>query len=214
MNKISATINRYKGVDIDPDKLPDDTAVFQAQLQQAIPEWQAGGLRVVWLKLPIVKASLIPVATAVGFRFHHRSESHHDSQYVMLTYALQPNAFVPPHATHYIGAGGVVLNEKRELLVITERNHVENGHLRYYKLPGGALDQGEDLTTAVQREVLEETGINTTFDALVCFRHWHKYRFGKADILIRCPPQLELVITSHYSILDQTNTSCHLLVNV
>ena len=45
---------------------------------------------------------------------------------------------------------------------------------------------GEHLTDAVVREVLEETGVHTHFDALVCFRHWHGYRYGKSDIYFVC----------------------------
>ena len=36
------------------------------------------------------------------------------------------------------------------------------------------------------REVLEETGVRARFDALVCFRHWHGYRYGKSDIYFVC----------------------------
>jgi 8-oxo-dGTP pyrophosphatase MutT (NUDIX family) len=35
---------------------------------------------------------------------------------------------------------------------------------------------------AVLREVEEETGVRARFEALVCFRHWHGYRYGKSDI--------------------------------
>ena len=34
--------------------------------------------------------------------------------------------------------------------------------------------------------MLEETGVKTEFDALVCFRHWHGYRYGKSDIYFVC----------------------------
>jgi 8-oxo-dGTP pyrophosphatase MutT (NUDIX family) len=79
----------------------------------------------------------------------------------------------------------VVLNERRELLVVWERTHRTNRR-RYYKLPGGALRQGEHIVDAVIREVREETGILTQFEALVCFRHWHGYRYGKSDIYFVC----------------------------
>jgi 8-oxo-dGTP pyrophosphatase MutT (NUDIX family) len=36
------------------------------------------------------------------------------------------------------------------------------------------------------REVFEETGVRTRFDGLVCFRHWHGYRYGKSDIYFVC----------------------------
>ena len=42
------------------------------------------------------------------------------------------------------------------------------------------------MADAVVREVLEETGVQTRFDALVCFRHWHGYRYGKSDIYFVC----------------------------
>ena len=32
------------------------------------------------------------------------------------------------------------------------------------------------------REILEETGIQTTFESMVCFRHKQEYRFDMADI--------------------------------
>jgi 8-oxo-dGTP pyrophosphatase MutT (NUDIX family) len=79
----------------------------------------------------------------------------------------------------------VVLNEENELLVVWERAHSRNSR-RYYKLPGGALHQGEHLVDGVIREVREETGIETKFESLVCFRHWHGYRFDKSDIYFVC----------------------------
>jgi 8-oxo-dGTP pyrophosphatase MutT (NUDIX family) len=92
---------------------------------------------------------------------------------------LQPDAHIPPYATHYVGAGGVVLDPERRLLVVTERHHRRR---RHYKLPGGALHPGEHIADAVIREVEEETGIRTKFVHLACFRHWHGYRYDKSDI--------------------------------
>ena len=45
---------------------------------------------------------------------------------------------------------------------------------------------GEHLVDAVLREVLEETGVQAKFESLVCFRHWHGYRYGKSDIYFVC----------------------------
>lgn len=45
---------------------------------------------------------------------------------------------------------------------------------------------GEHLAEAVVREVLEETGVESQFESLVCFRHWHGYRYGKSDIYFVC----------------------------
>ena len=57
---------------------------------------------------------------------------------------------------------------------------------RSYKLPGGALLEGEDLEEGVVREVLEETGVRTRFEAVVCLRNLHDYRYGKSDIYFVC----------------------------
>jgi 8-oxo-dGTP pyrophosphatase MutT (NUDIX family) len=103
----------------------------------------------------------------------------------MLVNRIQPDAVVPFHATHYIGAGGLVLNSRQELLVVVERVH-RNRQPNYYKLPGGALLPGEHLVAAVVRAVREETGVETRFRELVGFRHWHGYRFGKSDIYFIC----------------------------
>jgi len=39
---------------------------------------------------------------------------------------------------------------------------------------------------AAVREVKEETGIETEFDSIVAFRHWHKANFGCSDVYIVC----------------------------
>lgn len=174
------TTNPFGGIILDPAALPDTPDVFTAQLRDALAEWTAQGFKVVWLEIPITRAVLIHVATVAGFSFHHTGNG-----YLMLTYQLEPDAFIPPYATHYIGAGGVVFNAKQELLVVWEKVHRMRNH-RYYKLPGGALYPGEHVVDGVIREVLEETGIRTQFESLMCFRHWHGYRFGKSDIYFIC----------------------------
>ncbi len=79
----------------------------------------------------------------------------------------------------------MVLNTRRELLVVNEL-HRRDLSRPYYKLPGGALQPGEHLVNAVTREVLEETGVRARFESLVCFRHWHGYRWKKSDIYFIC----------------------------
>ena len=69
--------------------------------------------------------------------------------------------------------------------MVSER-HRRRGRGPAYKLPGGALLPGEHLADGVVREVLEETGVRTRFEALVCFRHWHGYRYDKSDIYFVC----------------------------
>lgn len=180
MALLQHTVNPFNGVVITAGELPADREEFAARLAHSLAEWSRRGHALVWLELPITHADLIPAATAQGFRFHHSTE-----ESLTLTYRLQPEALIPGFATHFIGAGGVVLTEDRELLVVNER-HRRDKSRPYWKLPGGALQPGEHLAEAVLREVMEETGVRAEFDALVCFRHWHNYRFGKSDIYFVC----------------------------
>ena len=181
METLEFSTNPFGGVTVDPLGLPEDPQRFRTQLAHSIDQWTADGYKVAWVELPITRAALIPVAVEAGFEFHHSGET-----YLMMTFPLVEGAFVPPYATHYIGVGAVVLSDARELLVVSERYRMGGGRGPGYKLPGGALQPGEHLVDAVVREVGEETGIKVRFDYLVCFRHWHGYRYGKSDIYFVC----------------------------
>lgn len=180
IGQLTYRVNAFKSVVVSPDSLPESAATFGPALQVALNHWRERALTMVWLEIPSEEASLIPAATALGFTFHHCEPA-----YLMLTYRLKEDAFIPPYATHYAGVGGVVLNRHRELLVVVEKADRER-RPNYYKLPGGALHAGEHIVSAAIREVLEETGVETEFKRLVCIRHWHNYRYGKSDLYFVC----------------------------
>ena len=172
--------NPFGGVVTDPERLPDDPRRFSQTLQESLETWRSAGVLVVWLEVPIGKAALVPVAVDAGFSYHHAGDD-----YLLLTLPLREGSHIPPYASHYIGAGGVVLDNNNELLVVREK-YGFGDRPPTLKLPGGALRSGEHLADAVVREVLEETGVATRFEAVVCFRHWHGYRHGKSDIYFVC----------------------------
>lgn len=191
MDLLEHQVNPFNGIVIAPDALPADPATFGARLRLSVDHWTQRGHPLIWLEIPIHRAALVAEATAQGFTFHHTTEAA-----LTLTYRIHPNALIPTYATHYIGAGGVVINAQRELLVVSER-HRRDPSRPHWKLPGGALHPGEHLAEAVAREVLEETGVQAQFQALICFRHWHGYRWGKSDIYFVCrltPISEEIVI--------------------
>lgn len=169
----------FGGIIVDRESLPSDVEEFTQRLRHSLEAWSTDGKRLVWVDVPRALATHIPVVVSEDFVFHHADEDH-----VMLVRRLVDDAFVPMHATHYIGVGGVVINDRNELLVVCERHR--RSAQPYYKLPGGALQPGEHLVDAVLREVLEETGVQAKFESLVCFRHWHGYRYGKSDIYFVC----------------------------
>ncbi len=180
MPVLESSENPFGGVIVDPGGLQADPRSFASDLRESLDSWRSD-YRVVWLEIPIALSALIPVAVEAGFAFHHSGED-----YLMLTHRLDPGAFIPSYASHYIGAGGVTLNSRRELLVVSEKYHRAGSNPPRYKLPGGALKEGEHLVEGVMREVQEETGVQTEFESLVCFRHWHGYRYGKSDIYFVC----------------------------
>jgi 8-oxo-dGTP diphosphatase len=62
--------------------------------------------------------------------------------------------------THSVSVAGVVIDETEQVLVIQRR---DNGH---WEPPGGVLELGETFEQGVQREVLEETGVQVSVEAL------------------------------------------------
>ncbi|MFZ4656102.1 MAG: NUDIX domain-containing protein [Caldilineaceae bacterium] len=180
MSALEHTVNNFGGVMINPAALPATLDAFQDALQASLALWSQDDLKLVWLEVPVAKVAFLPYAVEQGFFFHHST-----AEQSTLVYRLQPDAFVPPYSSHYIGVGGVVVNERNELLVVCEKYHRVD-RPKFYKLPGGLVDKDEHLADAVVREVWEETGVRAKFDALICFRHWHGARFGKSDIYFIC----------------------------
>jgi len=82
-----------------------------------------------------------------------------DSRVRFLTKRLEEDALIPEYATHYIGAGGVVLNENRELLVVSELHR--RSESPYYKLPGGALHPGEHTDVSIEQLPPTEITLST-----------------------------------------------------
>ncbi|KAK6265125.1 hypothetical protein SCA6_020559 [Theobroma cacao] len=63
---------------------------------------------------------------------------------------------LPANASHRIGIGVFVMNEKREVLVVQENTGRFRG-TGVWKFPTGVVNEGGDLCTAAVREVKEET---------------------------------------------------------
>ncbi|GJN38888.1 hypothetical protein PR202_gb27969 [Eleusine coracana subsp. coracana] len=134
---------------------PMDPQVFSASLKASLAKWKEQGIRGVWIKLPINLANLIQPAVEEGFWYHHAEET-----YLMLTYWLPNTAHtLPVNATHRVGVGAFVMNDKRE---------------------------GEDINIGVVREVKEETGIDAEFVEVLAFRQSHKAFFDKSDLFFVC----------------------------
>ena len=120
----------------------------------------------------------------LGFQYHHAEGG---AATLLLWLPKDESSKVPLFATHHLGVGGLVLNADTEsehfnkVLVVKE-----HGTNMKWKLPGGLADLGEDIGQAVEREVEEETNIQSKFHSVLTIRHQHQAQFGRSDIYLIC----------------------------
>lgn len=172
--------NQYGGIFIAGKQLPTRIAEFRDAVATALNAWAREGLKLAWLEIPARRGELLPEALDLGFTLHHcRKET------LMLVRRLADGAYIPEACTHSIGAGGLVLSEDRQILVVLEkRDRIDRPE--HLKLPGGMLERHEHLAEAAIREVFEETGIRTEFQGLIGMRHHHRGQFGASNIYAVC----------------------------
>lgn len=92
---------------------------------------------------------------------------------------------IPANASHRVGIGAFVMNEKNEVLVVQEKSGRFRG-TGIWKFPTGVVDEGEDISDAAVREVKEETGVNAKFVEILAVRQSHKSFFDKSDLFFMC----------------------------
>ncbi|XP_068649234.1 nudix hydrolase 8-like [Aristolochia californica] len=189
---LDAQEDEYDGILIDPDCLPLSANAFVAALRTSISAWKQKGKKGVWLKILAEQADLVPIAIKEGFSYHHAEPG-----YAMLTYWI-PNGpcMLPSNASHQVGVGGFVINDKKEVLVVKEKQ-CPCQCSGIWKFPTGFINQSEELFTGAVREVKEETGIDTAFVEVIAFRHAHQAAFEKSDLLFICmlkPQSFEISI--------------------
>ncbi len=179
--------DRYQGITIDPDSLPESTNEFQKEISTLIHN--LNGSKLLWVKIPIEKSDFIPVLTKLNFQFHHCKED-----YLMLVKTLVENPIVPTAKNYTVGVGAIIRDENN-LLVVKDKFNAG------YKLPGGHVDNNEPLKEALKREVFEETGIHAEFESILNLGHFTKGQFGESIIYIVCTAK---ALTKEISIYDDS----------
>ena len=96
-----------------------------------------------------------------------------------------------------VAAGGLVLNEKNELLMIFRRGK--------WDLPKGKLDEGETIESCAVREVCEETGIQNLELMQFVGITFHEYfdKWVNADVIKESHWYL-MKTSSHEKLIPQT----------
>ncbi|KAJ4881174.1 Nudix hydrolase 7 [Raphanus sativus] len=172
----------YDGVTVTVEE-PMDAEVFTERLRASLSHWRQEGKKGIWIKLPLGLANLVEPAVNEGFRYHHAEPA-----YVMLvSWISNSTDTIPANASHIVGVGALVLNKNtREVLVVQEKS----GYFKdknVWKLPTGVVNEGEDISTGVAREVEEETGIVADFVEVLSFRQSHKaFLKQKTDLFFLC----------------------------
>ncbi|XP_012571794.1 nudix hydrolase 2 isoform X2 [Cicer arietinum] len=177
---LKAVEDQHGGVIVNMEE-PMDSFVFASLLEASISQWKRQGKKGVWIKLPREHSNLVASAVKAGFKYHHA-----EPDYLMLVYWIPTTPdTIPANASHRICIGAFVMNDNMEILVVQEKNGRFSGK-GIWKLPTGAVNEGEDVCTAAIREVKEETGIEAEFVEVLAFRERHKSFFQKSELLFVC----------------------------
>jgi len=190
----NTVLDPYNGITIDKKDLPKTEMEFERNLSLLIDEVN-DRRNLIWIYIGIEKSDFIPIAIKKGFVFHSC-----DEDYILIVKKLKDNIVIPTCANHTLGVGAVVINEKNELLVIKEK--ISNIG---YKLPGGHIDNGEMISNALEREVLEETGIVVEFESIISLGHFFPHQFHKSNLYVLCtaiPKTYEINIQDTHEIID------------
>lgn len=183
--------DKYKGITIDHSSIPNDLEIFKEYLFHIIENLE--DKKLLWIKLPIQKSHYIPLLTELDFSFHHCNENE-----LMLLKKLIDNPIIPTATNHTLGVGAIVIDEDK-LLVIKDR--FQEG----FKLPGGHIDDNENISSALKREVFEETGIKIELDTLISLGHFSPAQFGESNLYVLCtakPLSKEINIQDSHEIID------------
>lgn len=181
----------YNGLIVEIETIEDSSLAFKTSLINLIEEAKAKEKNLLWIDLTTTQNQHIAIALELGFAFHN-CEAHR----VTLTYQVKADAYIPVAPTHTVGVGAVVINKENELLMVRDRIHTSNSR---YKLPGGMLEHGDKLSDTVEREVLEETGIEAKFIKMVTILNSYPFMFNKSNMYITF--QLE-ALTNEINIID------------
>lgn len=189
---ITLLTDNYEGVIIDNATIPHILEDFEKEIVNILDNLE--DKKLLWIKLPIIKSDFIPILTKYDFVFHHCNEED-----ITLLKKLSIDPIIPTARNHTLGVGVVVINEDNEILLIKDRLG------KRYKLPGGYIDDDENISTAAVREVKEETGIDVEFTSIIALGHFKPLQFGESNLYVGCTAKAfskKINIIDDYEIIE------------
>lgn len=155
---------------------------IQVKIKLLIEEFQKYKCKAIWLIIPIEHSYIIKYFAAEKFLFHH---TENETELIMQRWLLSTPNNLPKYASHYLGVGALIVNSQGKILLVKEK-HTLKPLQNMWKIPTGLSEKGETIQQAVIREVKEETGLDISFEGILCCREMHPYLFNTSDIFFIC----------------------------
>lgn len=175
-NSFEVFLDIYNGITINNFHKNKEKEKFEENINNFITELEKDKRNLLWIHLDIKDSKYISFLTSNDFKYH---TCHENS--ILLVKRLIKDSIIPTASNHTLGVGVIVINDKNEILLIKER-YSNIG----FKLPGGHIDDGELIQSAVIREVKEETGIDVEFESIMNIGHFYPHQFDKSNMYILC----------------------------
>jgi 8-oxo-dGTP diphosphatase len=155
---------------------------IEGKIKSLVEEFQNFKCKAIWLIIPIQHSHLIKYFAAEKFLFHH---TENETELTMQRWLLSTPNNLPKYASHYLGVGALIIDSQGKILLVKEK-HTLKPLQNMWKIPTGLSEKGETIQQAVIREVKEETGLDITFEGILCCREMHPYLFNTSDIFFIC----------------------------
>ena len=101
-----------------------------------------------------------------------------------MCWLLDSPSHLPLGPTHQVGIRALVLHPITGKMLVVQEKSGQAAAWKLWKMPTGLADPGEDIVDAAIREVKEETGLDCSFDHIVCFLQAHGATLGKLDMFL------------------------------
>ncbi len=165
---MEVNLDRYSGITVVNNTIPESIDNFIKELDTLLQSNRYK--RLIWINIPIERSEYIKVLTELDFRFHHCSEKE-----ITLVKKNIIDVEVPIRLNYALGVGAII-RDGDKILVVKDR------FSKGFKLPGGHVNDDENIQDAISREVYEETGVKVKFESIVNLGHFKRCYFSGSSL--------------------------------